>query len=50
MLNVHGINDVRQTEIQTAESSVPELSVSDVQMAIMKSREHIRGTDKFQHN
>jgi len=41
LLNVHGINNVRQTEIQTAESSVPKPSVSEVQMAIMKSLEHI---------
>ena len=26
LLNVHGINDVRQTEIHTAEPLVPELS------------------------
>jgi hypothetical protein len=26
LLNVHGVNDVRQTEIQTAESLVPESS------------------------
>jgi len=41
LLNVHGINDVRQTEIRTAESSVPKPSVSEGQMAIMKSLEHL---------
>jgi len=30
LLNVHGVNDVRQTEIQTAVPLVPELSAFDV--------------------
>jgi len=30
ILNVHGVNDVRQTEIHTAEPLVPELSASEV--------------------
>jgi len=29
LLNVHEVHDVRQTEIHTAESLVPESSVSD---------------------
>jgi hypothetical protein len=33
-LNVHGINDVRQKEIHTAEPLVPELSAVEVEMAI----------------
>jgi hypothetical protein len=35
-LNVHGVNDVRQTEIHTAEPLVPEPSDSEVEMAIEK--------------
>jgi hypothetical protein len=35
-LNVHGDNDVRQTEIHTAEPLVPEPSVLDLKMAIGK--------------
>ena len=34
ILKVHGINDVRQTEIHTAEPLVPELSASEVELAI----------------
>jgi hypothetical protein len=30
LLNVHGVSDVRQTEIQTAEPLVPELSALEV--------------------
>jgi len=33
LLNVHGVNDVRQTEIYTAEPLVPEPSAFDVEMA-----------------
>jgi len=35
-LNVHGVNDVRQTEIHTAEPLVPEPSAFEVEMAIEK--------------
>jgi hypothetical protein len=34
LLNVYGVNDVRQTEIHTAEALVPELSAFEVEMAI----------------
>ena len=34
LLNVHGVNDVRQTEIHTAEPLVPESSASEVELAI----------------
>jgi len=34
LLNVHGIIDVRQAEIHTAEPLMPELSVFEVEMAI----------------
>jgi hypothetical protein len=40
LLNVHGVNDVRQTEIHTAEPLVPESSASEVQMAIEKLQTH----------
>ena len=34
LLNVHGVNDVRQTEIHTAEPLVPEPSAFEVEMAV----------------
>jgi hypothetical protein len=39
-LNVHGVNVVRQTEIHTAEPLVPELSATEVKMAIEKLKRH----------
>jgi hypothetical protein len=39
-LNVHGVNDVRQTEIHTAEPLVPEPSDSEVEMAIEELKRH----------
>jgi hypothetical protein len=33
LLNVHGVNDVRQTEIHTAEPLVPEPSSSEAEIA-----------------
>jgi hypothetical protein len=39
-LNVHGVNDVRQTEIHTAEPLVPEPSASESEMAIEKLKRH----------
>jgi len=36
LLNVHGANDVRQTEIHTAETLVTQPSVSEVELAIEK--------------
>jgi hypothetical protein len=39
-LNVHGVNDVRQTEIHIAGPLVPEPSASEVQLAIVKLRSH----------
>jgi hypothetical protein len=38
-LNVHGIN-VRQTEIHTAQPTVPELSAFEDEMAIEKLKRH----------
>ena len=40
ILNVHGVNDVRQTEIHTTEPLVPEPSASDVELAIEKLKSH----------
>jgi len=40
ILNVHGINDVRQTEIHTAEPLVAEPSASEVELAIEKPKRH----------
>ena len=34
LLNVHGVNDVRQTEIQKGEPLVPEPSAFEVEMVI----------------
>jgi hypothetical protein len=40
LLNVHGVNDVRQTEIHTAELLVPEHSSSEVEIAIEKLKSY----------
>ena len=40
LLNVHGVNDVRQAEIHTAEPLVPEPSAFGVEMAIEKLKRH----------
>jgi hypothetical protein len=52
LLNVHGVNDVRQTELHTAEPLAPEPSDFDVEMAVGKLK---KGTNhqvliKFQQN
>jgi hypothetical protein len=39
-LNVHGVKDVRQTEIFTTEPLVPEPSASEVEMATGKLKRH----------
>jgi hypothetical protein len=39
-LNVHGVNDVRQAEIHTAELLVPEPTVSEIELAIKKLKSH----------
>jgi len=41
--NVHGVGEVRQTEIHTAEPLVPESIAFDVEMAIekLKKTQHI---------
>jgi hypothetical protein len=40
LLNVHGVNDVRQTEIHVAEPLVPESISSEVEIAVMKSKRY----------
>jgi len=40
ILNVHGINDVMQTEIHTAEPLVPEPNASEVELAIENLKSH----------
>jgi len=40
LLNVHGINDVRQTEIHSAEPIAPEPNASKVKMVIEKLKRH----------
>jgi hypothetical protein len=39
-LNIHGINDVWQTKIHTAEPLVPEPSAFEFEMAIEKLKGH----------
>jgi len=41
LLNVHGVNDVRQTEIQTAKLLVPGPTASEVELAIGKLKRQI---------
>ena len=40
LLNVHGVNDFRQTDIHTAEPLVPEPSACDFELAIEKLKSH----------
>ena len=40
LLNVHGVNDVRQTEIRTAQTLAPEPRASRIEMAIEKLNRH----------
>jgi hypothetical protein len=40
LLNVHGVNDVRQTKIHTAEPLVPKPSSSEVETAIEKLKRY----------
>jgi hypothetical protein len=48
LLNVHGVNDVRQTEIQSAGPLVPEPSALEVETAIEKLKRHKSpGTDQI---
>jgi len=40
LLNVHGVDDVRQREVDTAEPLLPEPSVCKVKMVIEKLKRH----------
>jgi hypothetical protein len=40
LLNIHGVNDVRQIEVHTAEPLVPEPSAFEVEIAIEKLKSH----------
>jgi len=40
LLNVHGVNNVRQTEVHTAEPLVPESSAFEVELANEKLKSH----------
>jgi len=39
-LNVHGVNDIRQTEIHTTEPLEPEPSAFEAEMAVEKLKRH----------
>jgi hypothetical protein len=39
-LNIHELNDIRQTELLTAETLVPETSAFEVELAIGKLKGH----------
>jgi hypothetical protein len=48
LLNVHGVNDVRQTEIHTAEPLVSEPSSVEVEIAIEKLKRYkLPGIDQI---
>jgi hypothetical protein len=40
VLNIHGVNDVRQTEIHTADLLVPEPSIFEFEITIKKLKRH----------
>jgi hypothetical protein len=48
LLNIHGVNDIRQTEVHMAEPLVPEPSAFEVEMAMEKLKRHKSpGTDQI---
>jgi len=47
LFNVHGVNDVRQTETNTAEPLVPVPNTFEVEMASEKPEIHKPGTDQI---
>jgi hypothetical protein len=50
-LNVHGVNDVRQAEMHTAEPLVPEQSAFQVELAIEKLKyTNHQASFKYQQN
>jgi len=47
-LNLHGVNNVRQTETPTAGPLVPELNAFEIEMSIEKPKRHESpGTDQI---
>jgi len=51
LFNVHGVSDVRQREMHTAEPLVPETSAHEVEMGFEKLRRHKSpGVDQCQQN
>jgi hypothetical protein len=51
ILNLHGVNYVRQTEIHTAEPLAPEPRVSEVELDIENLKSHkAQGLIKYQQN
>jgi hypothetical protein len=50
LFNVHGVKDVRQAEIHTAESLVLEPSAFGVELVIVKPKSHISPGIKFLQN
>ena len=40
LLNIHGVNDARRTEIHRAEPLMPEPSAFEVELAIEKQKSH----------
>jgi hypothetical protein len=48
LFNAHGVSEVRETEIHTAEPLVPETSAFDIEMAVEKLKGHKSpGTDQI---
>jgi hypothetical protein len=47
LLNIHGVSDVRQAEIHTAEPLVPEPSAFQVEMTVENTKRYISGTDQI---
>jgi hypothetical protein len=48
LLNVHGVSDVRQSEMQTAEPAVPQPSAFEAELSIKKLKRHKSpGTDQI---
>jgi len=46
LLNVHGINDVRQTEINSAEPIVPEPNASEIKMLTEKLKRYTSSSNE----
>jgi len=47
-LNIHEVNDVRQTEIHTAETKLPQPSALELDLATEKLKGHkLPGTDQI---